>query len=81
MCIRDRLGDAQLEGLFEAVRQQVCASCERAQRCWGNDYFTTCRLLYEMLSDLEYDGSVSAQMEGQLQMQCRRAQQLSLIHI
>ncbi len=76
-CQKERLGDAQLEGLFEAVRQQVCASCERAQRCWGNDYFTTCRLLYEMLSDLEYDGSVSAQMEGQLQMQCRRAQEVA----
>ncbi|MFR8548283.1 MAG: hypothetical protein ACLVEV_06645, partial [Lachnospiraceae bacterium] len=37
-CQKERLGDAQLEGLFEAVRQQVCASCERAQRCWGNDY-------------------------------------------
>lgn len=69
-CQKERLGDADLEQVFAAVRTRVCADCDMAERCWGNNYFQYCRLLYEMVTELEYEGNVSAALEEELSGQC-----------
>lgn len=76
-CQRERLGDGDLEGLFDAVRGQACVGCERGDDCWREQYFQSCRMLYELLSDLEYDGSFSEEMLSQVQGRCCRPQILA----
>ncbi|MDO4322730.1 MAG: SpoIIE family protein phosphatase [Lachnospiraceae bacterium] len=69
-CQKERLGDDDLEALFGSVQERVCAGCKMAQSCWSNNYFQSCRMLYEMVTELEYDGAVSQEMEDRLRLQC-----------
>lgn len=76
-CQKERLGDGDLEGLFSEVKEQACTECGHAQGCWNNSYFQSCRMLYELLTDLEYDGSYSEEVLKRLQMQCRRPEMIA----
>lgn len=76
-CQKERLGDGDLEGLFQEVKAYSCAGCQRAEGCWGNGYFQSCRMLYEMLMELEYDGDISDDLYAQLQMQCERPEMIA----
>lgn len=71
-CQKERLGDGDLEGLFAQTRETACSGCRREGGCWGNGYFQSCRLLYELFMELEYDGDVSEGLFRQLQIQCER---------
>lgn len=71
-CQKERLGDAQIEELFVQVRSYTCAGCGREKLCWEKDPSGTCRLLYEILSELEYEGSISAEMTEHLAKRCAR---------
>ncbi len=75
-CQKSRLGDGELEELFAAARECACAGCTREGQCWGNEYFKSSGILYELLKDLEYDGCVSEHSRGQLQDRCGRPQEL-----
>lgn len=75
-CQKSRLGDGDLEELFDAARECACTGCMRSQQCWGNEYFQSCRTLYELLTELEYDGIVSEEMRERLQSQCDRPREL-----
>ena len=75
-CQKERLGDEDLEQLFAQVRGSVCTGCGREARCWGNDYFQSCRIMYEMLADMEYDGAVSQQRQAVLKKQCIRPEEV-----
>lgn len=71
-CQKECLGDAQLEELFAEVKAYACAGCGREKLCWEKDYFGSCRLLYELLLEVECEGSVSAGMTEYLAKQCAR---------
>lgn len=71
-CQRERLGDEDLEDMFESVRDQACCGCDSREQCWGNDYFRSCRTLYELLQELEAEGAVSRESQGQLSRWCRK---------
>lgn len=71
-CQKERLGDADLEQIFGHVRERVCAYCGKSGRCWGGDYFESCRILYEMAEELEYEGMISEELEGLLRERCSR---------
>ena len=73
-CQKERLGDEDLETLFGAVKQSACAGCHEEMLCWGNCYFKTCRLLFEMVTQLEYDGCYSEEAKRQLESQCSQAE-------
>lgn len=71
-CQKERLGDTQMEELFAEVKDYACAGCGREKLCWEKDYFGSCRLLYELLLEVECEGSVSAGMTEHLAKQCAR---------
>lgn len=71
-CQKSRLGDGEMEELFEAARECACTGCGRAEQCWGNQYFQSSRTMYELLTELEYDGAVSPDMREQLKARCDR---------
>jgi len=73
-CQKERLGDADLELIFDRVRERVCAYCGKAGKCWGGDYFQSCRILYEMAAELEYDGVISEELEAMLRERCGRTE-------
>lgn len=76
-CQKERLGDSDLEGLFESVRGQACTGCGREMDCWREQYFQSCRMLYELFEDLEYDGSFSEEITDMLSKQCVRPELVS----
>lgn len=76
-CQKERLSDQELEQLFDEVRQQTCINCSYVDVCWKKQYFQSCRMMYELLSDLEYDGAYSEERLNRLEEQCVRAQELS----
>ncbi len=69
-CQKERLGDADMEGLFQAVKEQACTDCARMEECWGSRYFESCRILYEMLDELGREGELSPGLRERLELQC-----------
>lgn len=55
-CQKERMGDEGLQEVFQETREAVCSRCGRNSRCWGNDYFESCRMLYELASAAEGEG-------------------------
>ena len=78
-CQKERLGDGDLEGMFAEVQRQACSGCGRAQSCWDTSYFQSCRMMYELLTDLEYDGSFSAEVQKRLQDQCENQERIERV--
>ncbi len=76
-CQKERLGDGEMEALFCEVKEQACHGCSGEEQCWGNYYFQSCRMLYELLTALEYDGTFSSELLEQLQKQCSRPEQIA----
>ncbi len=73
-CQKERLTDNDMEQLFGAVRARVCAGCGREALCWGNRYFESCRMFYEVLQELEAEGVCSGETREWLAGQCARAE-------
>ena len=53
---KERLSEEDIEGVFQEVRERVCANCESRQACWKEAYESTCRRAYGMLSAIEEEG-------------------------
>lgn len=53
---KEKLSEEDIEGVFQEVRERVCFDCERRGECWGEDYQTTYRKAYGMLSAVEEEG-------------------------
>lgn len=73
---RERLGDQDLEEVFEEVKIQVCRGCRRADFCWDADYFQSCRLLYEFYMDLQQEGEISDSLSKEAKSRCIRWERL-----
>ncbi len=69
-CQKERLGDVDLEELFQGVKEQVCAGCGRRDDCWEAQYFDSCQIFYDVFEGLRSDGELSAQVGGRLEAQC-----------
>lgn len=69
-CQKERMGDDELGALFEGIKEQACAACQDLEFCWEQEYFQTCGLFYELLRDLERDGSFSQERGVQLEEYC-----------
>ncbi len=77
-CQKERLGDEELQELFEDVKDRACADCKNAGDCWGGAYFEHCRMMYELLREMEQSGSFSAEQRALLKVKCERPGQLML---
>ncbi|MCD7761830.1 MAG: SpoIIE family protein phosphatase [Lachnospiraceae bacterium] len=77
-CQKERLGDEELQVLFENVRNRACSGCRGESGCWGGAYFEHCRMLYELLKEMEQSGEFSAELRRLLQKKCERPGQLEL---
>ena len=61
-CQKERLGDRELEEMFRQVQERLCRNCSREEDCWGEHYFQTGRVFYEMICELEESGQVSEKL-------------------
>ncbi|MCD7820305.1 MAG: hypothetical protein LUH07_14865, partial [Lachnospiraceae bacterium] len=75
---KERLNDEDLRILFEDVRERVCAACGNGKQCWNESYYDKCRMLYELLKEMERSGTFSMIQKKQLSDICERPQQLAL---
>ena len=75
-CQKERLGDLDLEDLFDQVRGGVCQGCGRASICWEDNYFASCRMLYEIFMELQYEGEVSGKLQSEVKGCCAREERL-----
>ncbi len=77
-CQKERLGDEELQSLFEEVKERACAGCQGEGDCWGGAYFENCRRMYELLMELERSGEYSAEQKVLLRKNCERPGQMML---
>lgn len=75
-CQKESMGDEGLQEIFQEVQETVCSRCGRNGRCWGNDYFESCRMLYEMACAAERDG-ITRSMVQQAEDRCGYADALA----
>jgi stage II sporulation protein E len=78
-CQKERLGDAELEAVLVHVKAHACDACGREEHCWGNEYFQSCRLLYEMVTELEDAGEILPETEETLRARCSRPERVSAL--
>lgn len=71
---KERLGDEDMEQLFGQMHEHVCRGCGRQTGCWENYYFQTCRVLYELVQELEYSGEILRDGMDELEIFCTRPQ-------
>ncbi len=69
-CQKERLGDMDLEELFQGVKEQVCADCERREYCWEEQYFDSCQIFYDVFEGLRSEGELTAEVVERLRAQC-----------
>lgn len=77
-CQKERLSDGDLEILFEQVKGDVCQGCGRASICWEDNYFASCRMLYELFMELQYEGEFSGRIKSEVNTICARGKRLML---
>lgn len=77
-CQKERLGDEELQRLFEDVKDRACAGCRASGQCWGGAYFENCRTMYELLREMEQNGDFSAGQRALLEKKCERPGQMML---
>ncbi len=75
-CQKERLSDDDMERLFAEVRQLACSRCGGEGQCWRSGYHQLCRMLYEMLMQLETEGCLSREMIQEVEGQCIHPQQM-----
>ncbi|MDD6616650.1 MAG: SpoIIE family protein phosphatase [Lachnospiraceae bacterium] len=71
-CQKEYMGDEGLREVFREVQEAVCRRCGREEQCWGNAYFESCRMLYEMAAAAQEEG-ISGRMVREASGQCGRA--------
>lgn len=76
-CQKERLGDEDLETLFDQVKEKTCKDCGRASLCWEEHYFASCRMLYELFMELQYEGVFSKELQEEVNGYCARPERLS----
>lgn len=54
---KERLSEGDIQEVFGEVRERVCQNCERLEACWQENYQSTYRKAYGMLSALEEEGA------------------------
>ncbi|MCD8337836.1 MAG: SpoIIE family protein phosphatase [Lachnospiraceae bacterium] len=77
-CQKERLSEEELRVLFEDVKERVCVKCQKEETCWGDAYFSNCRMLYDCLREMEQSGTFSPEQEQYLRKNCGRSGQMSL---
>lgn len=75
-CQQERLGDGVLEQLLEQVREKVCRGCGRETHCWRDNYFVSCRMVYELFEELQQEGAFSEPLLQEVKQYCARKAQL-----
>lgn len=68
-CQKEYMGDEGLQEVFQEVQEAVCRNCRKENQCWGNDYFESCRMLYEMAAAAQEEG-ISRKMVKEASGQC-----------
>lgn len=57
---KERFGDEEMEHIFAVLRQQ-CRGCSGEEVCWRENYYETCRRIFEQLRRMEEEASLPAE--------------------
>jgi stage II sporulation protein E len=71
-CQKERMGDEGIQAVIAEVQDSVCADCGQKWRCWENDYFESCRMVYEMACAAESEG-ITRRLVKESGLQCGHA--------
>ena len=47
----------EIDGMFDRVREKVCAKCEKCGWCWGENFVHNYQMGYEILSAVDRYGN------------------------
>ncbi|MDD2959317.1 MAG: SpoIIE family protein phosphatase [Lachnospiraceae bacterium] len=71
---KEHLGDEEVESIFDRVHGEVCTGCFREERCWQEQYYESCSMVYGCLRKMER-GEVTENDLGKFGGYCCRAEE------
>ena len=61
----------EIDGMFDRVREKVCAKCEKCGWCWGENFVHTYQMGYEILSAVDrYGNELNTETKRKLMQRC-----------
>ena len=69
-CQKERFGDAELEQLLLQIQEMACAGCDQAMKCWQTRYYESWEILFQLLHELETEGTITENGIAQLEKAC-----------
>ncbi len=74
---RERLGDEEMEHIFQQLRDRQCTQCSCQEECWGDNYYEVCRRTYRGLKAMEEgETAVPEELKDFSRVCCRGSQYL-----
>ncbi|MFA9378227.1 MAG: SpoIIE family protein phosphatase [Lachnotalea sp.] len=55
---QDKLSQKELNNIFEGLGEKFCKECTKCEICWEENYFTTYKTAYDILSKIDIEGNV-----------------------
>ena len=72
---RERLGDEEMEHIFQQLRDRQCTQCSCQEECWGDNYYEVCRRTYRGLKAMEEgETAVPEELKDFSRVCCRGSQ-------
>ena len=54
---KEEFSGADIDGMFDRVKERVCKKCEKNAWCWGENFVHTYQMGYDVLSAVDHYGN------------------------
>ena len=55
---KEEFSGADIDGMFDRVKERVCKKCEKNAWCWGENFVHTYQMGYDVLSAVDHYGKL-----------------------
>ena len=70
---KEEFSGADIDGMFDRVKERVCKKCEKNAWCWGENFVHTYQMGYDVLSAVDHYGNeLNVETKRKLMQRCRK---------
>ena len=71
---KEEFSGADIDGMFDRVKERVCKKCEKNAWCWGENFVHTYQMGYDVLSAVDHYGNeLNVETKRKLMQRCEKA--------
>ena len=75
---KEEFSGADIDGMFDRVKERVCKKCEKNAWCWGENFVHTYQMGYDVLSAVDHYGNeLNVETKRKLMQRCERCWKVS----